>query len=508
MSRLPANRPERGGGLRRENDRGTVVVVVALVVVLVLLPAAALALDLRAVYGREGLLQQAADRAATAGAAELAVRQRDHPGSANALDPVSGMDAARAKAVSALCVDSVAAGWTTACGGDHAWAGDGDKANGEVSFYFGKPSAGHLFDATQSADDATAGVLVSGIRVVTPPSRVTFGIGAAFTADHVETTRASTAGLFTVLPAKGFLPMFLRPGEHGGFCTRSAPASASAWASSSPGGAACSPAAARGVLAAGRTDAAQNAAAVAWNAATGFDQEHLPLPGRTATLQPQFYVPPYGYAVSPVSSLAPGLFGGAGSAGAPPRLGSGSCRGGHDTTSGPRTGLESADLASFLLPAAGDRNAFRALVRAGTRPAGTEQGWLDPAVLRCGRLAVVPVLGGLPDPLPYTGMASLTYPVTGLRLIWLDDRLWDGEPWYEQVAYGYCHHRGFFWGDPVYPGYCGTTLRAYSGYVLDPRLLPATVAGPEAAGALPEYLGHGFPATVRLLRDAGDPPAS
>ena len=122
---------------------------------------------------------------------------------------------------------------------------------------------------------------------------------------------------------------------------------------------------------------------------------------------------------------------------------------------------------------------------------------------------VPPVLTNVPNPLPVDGLTdgALTYPVLGLRLVWLDDRLWEGEPSAERVAWGPCLERGFYWADPSYSATCRTDLRAYTGYVLDPRLLPAIVGGKDATNALDRFIGSGMPATVRLLRDVDDPPA-
>jgi hypothetical protein len=89
-------------------------------------------------------------------------------------------------------------------------------------------------------------------------------------------------------------------------------------------------------------------------------------------------------------------------------------------------------------------------------------------------------------------------------LIWLDDRLWSTDT--QPVSTGSCLSRGFYWADPDYPTICRNDLRAYTGYVLDPLLLPATVSDTDAANALDEFVGSGLPVTIRLLRDVSDPP--
>lgn len=479
-------------------DRGAVAVIAALTVTLLLLPVAALAADLGAVYVREGDLQQVADVAARAGADELALRQRDEPA------PTAVMDAARAAAVRALCadVDTTSDGpWASACA-QPGWAADGDPANGEVSFSTGAPAADGRFPTTQAVTGTPPQEWITGIRVVTPPLRVEFGLATAFTTGHTDLQQASTAGIFTVLPSAGIFPMFLRPGEVGGFCTRSAPQRT--WLTTNPSGK-CDPAVARGNLTAARTKATENTAATVWNAAIGFDRDHLPLPSGTATFAQQRWT-----TTSLVRELSPGLFGGTGSYGAPPRLKNGTCPGTYTTTSGPFSGLESAHLTDFLDPRVGDRYAFRALLTSGTTPTGSQRGWLQSTILRCGRLAAVPALSSVPSPLPYYGLEdySRTYPVAHLGLVWLDDQLWNNEPNNERVAYGTCLDRGFYWADPYDSSKCLTEMRAYTGYVLDPRLLPAIVSGKDAVNVLDRFVGSGMPATVRLLRDVSDPPAS
>ena len=484
---------------RRDDEGGAIAIIAALTVTFLLIPVAAMAADLGAVYVRKGALQQVADVAARAGADELARSQRDDLPTA-----VPAIEAARRTAVQALCagIDAGGGTWADVCT-DTTWAADGDTANGEVSFYTGPPDTDGRFATDSAVGSTPPSDWITGIRVVTPPLRVEFGLAAAFSADHTDLQAASTAGIFTVLPKYGFFPMYLAAGEYGGFCTRSAPQRT--WQNTHPSGR-CDPAVARGNLTAVRTDPAQNVAATAWNAAVGFDRDHLPLPvSGSATFAPQRWT-----TTSLVRELSPGLFGGSGAYGAPPRLKNGTCRGGYTANStSTQTGLESAYLTNFINASVGTREQFRTLVRNGTTPSGSQQGWLSSDVLRCGRLASIPVLTNVPNPLPVDGLTdgALTYPVLGLRLVWLDDRLWEGEPSAERVAWGPCLERGFYWADPSYSATCRTDLRAYTGYVLDPRLLPAIVGGKDATNALDRFIGSGMPATVRLLRDVDDPPA-
>jgi hypothetical protein len=118
------------------------------------------------------------------------------------------------------------------------------------------------------------------------------------------------------------------------------------------------------------------------------------------------------------------------------------------------------------------------------------EGRLDPAILQCGRLAVIARVD-----------SRVTWRVQDYRLLWLDSQVTEGDP-----AQTGCLHRGLLMA--TYWGWCsGTSLRAVTGYILDPRLLPATIAGQDAANALDHFVGAGMPATARLIRDAADPPA-
>lgn len=471
----------------RHEERGALAIVVALTVSFVLIPVAALALDLGTYYVRKEALQQLADDAATAGASELAVLQRDDSGS-DVVTAASVIQNVRARTVDALCAAATGSGggWPDACTGSRTWAEDGDEANGEVSFYQGTPIADQTFLPSQKAGSAAGAELITGIRVVTPPSRVTFGLVGSFADGKAGARRTATAAPFTVLPAAGFLPMFLRPGESGRFCTSSAPAPPRNTRVPLPR--AC---VARGYLTAPRTNPAENSRATTWNTATGFDRDHLPLPGRTATVRRYSPTSP-----ADLRDLAPGLIDGI--SGTHGRLKRGTCPNDYDAGSvGRASGLESAYLAPFADQRKGDKFALRTLVTGGGKPAPNQYGWLDPSILRCGRLAVVPVLDGLPALLPSTA-PDIRYPVRGLRLVWLDDRMWEGE---SAGSFGsLCLERGLYWRPDNWRG-CSGSLAAYTGYILDPRLLPATVEGANATNVLPEFIGSGLPVTVRLLRD-------
>jgi Flp pilus assembly protein TadG len=452
----------------RREETGAVAIIVSIVLTLVLIPVAALAVDLGSVYTRTASLQRIADEAARAGAVELAQLQRD-PAASQIADRV------RELAVRVLCATSTQADpWQDLCSGSHAWASDGDPANGEVTVSEGTAPQG----------------LLSRVRVLTPPSRVEYGLAGAFTdTGHADPQRAATAQLRSALPVGGVLPIFATAGptgtgEVGAFCARSAPRSI--WQNTHPGGAACDPAQngsiARGYLDVRRTDSGQDGHRAVWNAAVGIDAAHLPVVGSTVRLQPQS-----GGSSALLRDLAPGLFGGDGSYGAPARLTRSGCAppgGGASTvTSGPFSGLQGAYLADFA----------------------DQRGWLQPGVLRCGRLAVLPQIAVTP-PLPYYGLTGSSYQVTRWRVVWLDDRVSSTDQ--APVGTGTCLQRGFYWADPdSYTSPCQTALRAITGYFVDPRLLPVTVSDADAPPASQiSYLGSGLPAVVHLIRDVGDPP--
>jgi hypothetical protein len=107
--------------------------------------------------------------------------------------------------------------------------------------------------------------------------------------------------------------------------------------------------------------------------------------------------------------------------------------------------------------------------------------------------------------LPNTGLPGPTYQVTGWQLVWIDNEFRSGDA--QKIAAGNCLQRGLYWADPnSYTASCKTDLRAITGYILDPGFLPAVVSGQDAANQV-DYLGGDLPATVRLIRDAADPPA-
>jgi len=502
----------------RRDDGGLVAVIVCLVVVLVLVPVAALALDLGSTYAVEAAAQRAVDAAATAGAQELARRQRQDGVSAG-----QAMDAARQVAVDVLChdatlnpgppdADGVPQGpWYGVCARPaRAWATDLDGGpaahpNGEVQFYTGPaPPATHLFAATAlvTATSSLYGGVVSGIRVVTPPVILHYGLASIFGRSTGTVQASATAELRTVLPARdrgqdaggttggANLPLYLTESDlastGGGWCARSAPRQA--WIvsgtteSNHPVGLACDPtrqpSVPRGYL---RVPDATQAVLV---------------PGTTGlALQPQLWTQ-----VARLRDLRASLLDAGG------RLVQSGCPGGNGANTGGYGGVEAAHLGDFADGVSASD--LKALVLSGARPTPAQEGRLSTRVLRCGRLAVLPVLRGIAAP-PPLGLTGSTYLVEGLRLVWLDSEFTGGDAAPIATAPNGCLLRGLYWENVTTRGYCPprdetwAPLRAITGYVVDPRLLPAVVTGSDASRTT-GYVGSGLPATARLVRDWSD----
>lgn len=518
MRRVSRARPPRRPGAGRDDDAGLVAVVVALVVTLVLVPVAALALDLGQSYYLGAALQRAADDAAMAGAQELAARQR------LGATPAAAMASARTVAITALChavhPDGADGGagsgpWHDACtGGATAWATDGDSdpavpgrfPDGEIEFYTGQVSPTlRVFAAGQRATDGGTAP-VSGIRVVTPPATVRYVLAGAFGERSGRQQASATVELRTVLPARdwngtsgGNLRLFATTadaaatsGAIGAWCARSGPRRS--WLviysteSNHPGGVACDPdrslSVPRGYL------------------VSASPSGHALHAGDAVQLAPQLWTD-----VARLRDLTGGLLGAGG------RLVQSGCPGGNSSSTGGTTGVEAAHLADFLDTSRLSVTSLRGLLGAGGDFPASAEGALRPAILRCGRLAVVPVISA-PAPPPYLGLAAGPYTVRSLRLVWLDSELTADDPNPIATATpGGCLQRGFYWQEaegfqPPCPPY--GPLRGVTGYLLDPRLLPATVLGAAAANTT-AYLGaagSGLPASVRLVRDSSDPPAT
>jgi Flp pilus assembly protein TadG len=104
-----------------------------------------------------------------------------------------------------------------------------------------------------------------------------------------------------------------------------------------------------------------------------------------------------------------------------------------------------------------------------------DEGWITSKVLRCPRLAVLPVIQ--PDSL--VGAIN-GQQISAFRYVWIDNE-----------------------DDPVHRGLNGDgrDITSFRGYVIDPGYLPAVVAGSAKVGPL---LGPEMPKEVLLIADIGD----
>jgi Flp pilus assembly protein TadG len=490
------------------DDAGAVAVIVALVLALVLIPIAALALDLGSTYTAGAGLQRVANAAARAAAR----RQRAVPTPAQ----VDVIRAARTAAVDVLCRDALlSVGWSRQCL-DRTWAEDRDvdpsspsrRPDGEVEFYTGTPSdSTGTFGAGQRVDGSSAEP-ISGVRVVTPPASVRYGFAAILGLAGGTRQRAATAELRSVLPARDWngrtganSRLYLTENDLTGNAVSGAPAVAVWCARSGP--------------------------RRSWRTSDGNESNHptgacdpdrhpsVPrsfldaasvhqflVPGRQARLEPQVWPD-----IARLRTLRPGLFDPGG------RLTGTGCPGGNASSTGGYPGVEAARLADFVDPRRTTLDAVRELLADGEPWSADRAGWLSPEILRCGRLALVPVLGGVDAPPDLYGLAAGPYAVVDVRLLWLDNTVAAADPLpiAGTVTPSTCLQRGFYWENAYVAGYCpardedDAPLRAITGYLLDPRLLPAVVAG-DAGTLADRYLGSGLPATVRLVRDVSDPP--
>ncbi|HST85810.1 MAG TPA: pilus assembly protein TadG-related protein [Kineosporiaceae bacterium] len=177
--------------------------------------------------------------------------------------------------------------------------------------------------------------------------------------------------------------------------------------------------------------------------------------------------------------LTQGLLGASGST--PGRL-IGSC--GNGTTSSDNAhGIDDSDLfgdPGFIDPSKGGSASAlqdRLTGVSGLPTAGPEnRGWVTSKVLRCPRLAVLPVI----DPDSTIGEIG-GKKITSFTYVWIDDA-------------GTTSDRGLHWTRGLLDG--------FRGYVVDPGYLPAVVAGAKLVGP---YLGGDMPKQVLLVPDLGGP---
>jgi Putative Flp pilus-assembly TadE/G-like len=191
------------GLIRRSDDAGVTAVIVALVSTTILAGFGAMAIDFGSAFARQSSLQRVADLAAEAGATRL-----------------PSIDSARTAAIDNLCApENSVLGWPSTMCSDRSWASDGDQSNGEIVFYGHDDNRDGLYEASEevSTGDATA------LRVLPPPSTVSFSLARLLGIDSVSVRRAATARMGTavgygVLP--GYLPRSLTGGS---FCWAQVP---------------------------------------------------------------------------------------------------------------------------------------------------------------------------------------------------------------------------------------------------------------------------------------------
>ncbi len=511
-SAVPARPADPGGSAG--TDQGVVAVIVALTVTSVLLVTGAFALDFGNVFARQRAAQSAADLAALAAATELPQ------------NPSAALD----KAVSTLCDPHNAVdGWPAGTCDSSGWADDGDPGNGEITFYVDGDADGRFTDPV----DVISANRPTGVRVITPPARVEFGLGAVTGTTGTSVQRVAMARVGTPV-GSGILPVYLLPGETSGrFCVHDPGTTFTD--SADP---CTSAAAARGLVFEARNgESAYSATTVEENARTGFDHASLPwvlypvtnpaggpkastyCGGQTPSSlygSSQFFQPngssPSGTPTNclwasgssawtatstltgAASALESGLLSAQGTT--PGRLTRTGCPGtdGQITLDG-HPGVDGNALVQpALLSATGtsaDPNLLRAVVQGTSAWDPSLAGALSSKVFRCPRLALVPVLSlpvsGTGTPRKFTSSLSCSgyyntpsqscaFPVWDLRYVWLDSLQFSS-------------------GSP--------SLQALRGWVLDPRLLPSTVSVPGKVGP---YLGDDLPKQVLLVHDIGDPP--
>jgi hypothetical protein len=178
-------------------------------------------------------------------------------------------------------------------------------------------------------------------------------------------------------------------------------------------------------------------------------------------------------------ALTQGLLGASGST--PGRL-IGSCGNG-TTSSDIAHGIDDSQLfgdPGFIDPSkGGSASALQNRLTGDSGPpsAGPEnRGWVTSKVLRCPRLAVLPVI----DPNSTVGPIGGKQ-ITSFTYVWIDDT-------------GTTSDRGLHWTRGLLDG--------FRGYVLDPGYLPAVVAGAKVVGP---YLGGDMPKQVLLIPNLGGP---
>ncbi len=487
--------------IRREDDEGAVAVIVAVLLSTVLFVVAAMAVDLGEAFSRRQIVQDAADLAALAGAGRL-----------------PDATAARTAAVASLCDQAHGQpqdlGWPATMCADPSWADDGNEKNGEVTV-FGPDDNGNGFRddgrpfklpnddirAGSTDDERLAGsssLPGSAIRVLPPPSHVTFHFATAVGIHGVDVDRAATAAMGTP-SGLGTPPFFLIPSDAGKVCIQLG----INWEHPPTG---CTGTARRGYVDEPRNETPEGSSTVIeLNVALGLDHgvapwTSLPAPPNPTPTPALACAGQSGTSLSGAGLLAVNClhvvatgFGvrgqiEAGLVGTDGRLRrTDTCPGDNNTggTGGDYSGFDGNSLFQEAFLSAGSTATTSDLHNYLSTPSASVppllQGALSSAVLRCPRLLLLPVLAvptgatGVPQ-LPIGGAA---YPVVTMKYLWVgSDSAGNG---LEFDSDG--------------------NLRGVRGWLLDPALFSTQVS--KSLGLDP-YAGLGLPRQVRLVHDRED----
>ncbi len=183
------------------------------------------------------------------------------------------------------------------------------------------------------------------------------------------------------------------------------------------------------------------------------------------------------------SNVTSGLFS-SGTGNSPGRLehdcGPGLASTGHSGADADASQLLSGSINQHLTSV--DPSQLRTWVLAGDEPGSGQRGWVTSKALRCGRLAVMPVI----NPLTVNGLLG-GQSIVSFTYVWIDDLAWNGQP---------TGNRGVNWS--------GHQVSSIQGYVINPGFLPAEVAGSLTVGP---YLGANMPKEAVLVHNLGAPDA-
>ncbi len=468
-------------------DAGVIAIVVALSVSTFVLGFAALAVDLGSAYVRKAELQSIANRLALAGARGLPVVSQ----SDGAVDQIDRELASICRSAALPGVCTIGSDGTGRAPG-RGWMIDGNPDNGEVAF-FSDPDADARYSLANPVTDLALPTVATALQVRLPPSTVTFGLAAAVGIDSATLTKSATGRVGTPL-GSGMLPFALAPDDvsSGQFCVRDPAFAPAATPPATPEGQPptsdpCQqPGAERGFAQLARPTDDTVLADLEQNIRSGPAPNLLPATSLFGSLGSALdcVSTTFAAATSCLSMTTGVEFGDAltrgflGAAGTPPGRLIGDC--GNGTTGA--SGIDDSRLFSdpgFIDPSkGGSAAALQARLSGlnGPTAAGPQnRGWLTSKLLRCPRLAVLPVI----DPDSALGTIGGKN-ITSFSYVWIDD---DGETSDRGL------HRTLGRVDAV------------RGYVVDPGYLPAVVAGSQLVGP---FLGGEMPKQVLLIPDLGE----